>query len=331
MDKAKPASFEGGKDQLEPEVETPSKTNHKNREVYWLVGGIAVVGLIIIAYKLGKQSVFPLQASPMPSSVSQNSPTPSVDPTANWRKYTNAIDGYNISYPEDWQFEPSENSSVKIVSPCRVIDIKITTSTKVLKSYVTDLYKGLSESDLFSHTRFIIDNQPTLFIKPQGVGELETIYVKNKDRVYALTIGVLYGEGTTEPIQCKNISVSEIDQILSTFKFIDSPKTDTSQVIIYSPASNSLISNPVTVTGKIPSLWVFEATFPVRILDSNRNELALKAADTQGDWTTDAEVEFSVTIDYQTTDKTGFIVINNDNPSGLPDNSKSYEIPIRFQ
>ena len=104
-----------------------------------------------------------------------------------------------------------------------------------------------------------------------------------------------------------------------------------SDIVITSPLENSVITSPITITGQIPNTWVFEASFPIAILDSQKNEITRVGVQTQGDWMTDQILDFSVTVPFTTADSTGFILIQNDNPSGLPENSKSFLLPIRFK
>jgi hypothetical protein len=55
-------------------------------------------------------------------------------------------------------------------------------------------------------------------------------------------------------------------------------------------------------------------------------------AQAQGDWMTSELVPFSVTITVPTT-TTGAValVVKNDNPSGMPENEKSFEVPLIIQ
>lgn len=90
------------------------------------------------------------------------------------------------------------------------------------------------------------------------------------------------------------------------------------------------VTSPLTVTGEA-SGWYFEASFPVRLLDGHGNEIAVAPAQAQSDWMTENYVPFSVTLTFTTpSTTTGTLVLERDNPSGLPENDESIQIPVQF-
>ena len=101
---------------------------------------------------------------------------------------------------------------------------------------------------------------------------------------------------------------------------------------VTSPTANAIITSPLVVTGEARGTWYFEASFPVQLLDANRNEIAIIPAQAQEDWMTENFVPFAVTLDFilPATD-TGFLVLKKDNPSGLPEHDAHIEIPVRFR
>ncbi len=101
---------------------------------------------------------------------------------------------------------------------------------------------------------------------------------------------------------------------------------------VTAPVAGSLITSPLTVMGEARGRWYFEASFPVEILDANRNQVAITPAQAQGEWMTENFVSFLATLDFTppATD-TGFVVFKKDNPSGLPEHDASVEIPVRFR
>ncbi len=102
-------------------------------------------------------------------------------------------------------------------------------------------------------------------------------------------------------------------------------------VKITSPVSGALVSSPLTVTGQARGNWFFEANIPVKLLDANRKVIAQIGGQAQGEWMTTDFVPFTATLTFtKPTTKTGFLVISNDNPSGLPENDKSIEFPVTF-
>jgi hypothetical protein len=105
----------------------------------------------------------------------------------------------------------------------------------------------------------------------------------------------------------------------------------TSDITVSSLTEHQTISSPLTITGQAKGSWYFEASFPIKVLDSKGNILGQGQGKAQGSWMTDAFVPFTATITFTkpiTTD--GEIVLANDNPSGKPENAKELRIPVRF-
>ncbi len=98
----------------------------------------------------------------------------------------------------------------------------------------------------------------------------------------------------------------------------------------HQPGDSVSVSQPLVVRGEAVGYWFFEASFPVSILDSNGNILAIGPAQAQGDWMTEDFVPFEITLNFTTSDTTGTLVLANDNPSGMPENAKSISIPVVF-
>ncbi|NOS66821.1 MAG: hypothetical protein HOO67_00405 [Candidatus Peribacteraceae bacterium] len=97
------------------------------------------------------------------------------------------------------------------------------------------------------------------------------------------------------------------------------------------PKANAVVQSPLTVTGTARGTWYFEASFPIKLLDDQGNELASAVAQAQGDWMTEDFVPFVTTLTFTTTAKMGTLVLQKDNPSGMPENDKSVSIPVRFE
>lgn len=97
------------------------------------------------------------------------------------------------------------------------------------------------------------------------------------------------------------------------------------------PAADDVVASPLTVRGEARGNWYFEASFPVRLLDAEGHELAAVSAQAESDWMTTEFVPFSVTLNFGTpATETGTLVLQKDNPSGLPEHDDSISIPVRF-
>jgi hypothetical protein len=148
--------------------------------------------------------------------------------------------------------------------------------------------------------------------------ELSRIYIKLSDSKVLFITKADYPKG----------SFNTFDQILSTFKFLES----TSQPVVIYPSSNSKVTNPLRIDGIVPAGWMFEGVFPIKLVDSYKNIIAQGQAKEKitGSWQSGESVQFEATLNFTTSAKSGFLILENDNPSGLPENSKSFEIPVNF-
>jgi len=102
--------------------------------------------------------------------------------------------------------------------------------------------------------------------------------------------------------------------------------------VISSPSARSKIKSPLKVTGTVPAGWMFEGVFPVKILDSKQNVVAQAQAKEvePGSWQNGNPVDFTTTLTFKAATGSGTLVLENDNPSGNPENIKTFEVPITF-
>ncbi len=119
-------------------------------------------------------------------------------------------------------------------------------------------------------------------------------------------------------------------------------------IVVDSPARDSTIVSPVTIAGKARGSWYFEASFPIMIVDWDGRIIGQGVAQAQGDWMTENFVPFTATISFAVASDTlpdpagltggqqastyhrGAIILKKDNPSGLPANDDSLEVPVLF-
>lgn len=100
---------------------------------------------------------------------------------------------------------------------------------------------------------------------------------------------------------------------------------------VTAPLPNATTSSPLTVTGEARGTWYFEASFPIRIVDEAGTVLGTGIAQAQSDWMTEEFVPFSATIGYATPTTThGTLILEKDNPSGLPEHANELRVPINF-
>ena len=97
------------------------------------------------------------------------------------------------------------------------------------------------------------------------------------------------------------------------------------------PLADVLVQSPLVVKGEARGSWYFEASFPVKVFDSNGKLLGQVAAQAQGDWMTTDFVPFQATLSFDApTTEAGTVVFQRDNPSGIPANDRSVTIPVYF-
>lgn len=105
----------------------------------------------------------------------------------------------------------------------------------------------------------------------------------------------------------------------------------TGEINIINPQPGELIVSPLLIQGQAKGNWFFEASLPIKLLDANKQIIALYYGTAQSDWMTDSLVPFTSTMSFTTTATSGYLVIAKDNPSGLPANEGSISIPVRFK
>lgn len=104
------------------------------------------------------------------------------------------------------------------------------------------------------------------------------------------------------------------------------------QTKLTSPSANQLITSPFKVRGTMPSSWYFEANAVLKLFDSNGNLIVFSPVRAIGEWMqANTVIPFEAELQFDTpSTPTGYLVLMNDNPSGLPENEKSEVYNVRF-
>lgn len=98
-----------------------------------------------------------------------------------------------------------------------------------------------------------------------------------------------------------------------------------------SPRPHQVVTSPLEIIGTARGTWYFEASFPVYLYDSAGNQLATGITTAQGDWMTSDFVPFTATLTFTSpAGGVGELVLQKDNPSGLPENADSLHVPVKF-
>ena len=92
------------------------------------------------------------------------------------------------------------------------------------------------------------------------------------------------------------------------------------------------------LTGQARGYWYFEASFPIVLTNWDGLIIAEGYATADGDWMTEEFVPFTASLEFTNPYeegqpdfmKRGSLILQKDNPSGLPENDNALEIPIYF-
>jgi hypothetical protein len=127
------------------------------------------------------------------------------------------------------------------------------------------------------------------------------------------------------PRQCKTPEGRNFTEIIDGEDF-------SNLITVTTPAPGVAVKSPFEVRGKARGQWFFEASFPVKLLDGNGKEIAAVPAEAEGEWMTTEFVPFKAVLTFaKPATPTGTLVLEKDNPSGLPENAASVSIPVRFE
>ena len=154
--------------------------------------------------------------------------------------------------------------------------------------------------------------------------------VKGKPLVISITVIVL--AVTALILIAGKIKNNNLLQPLPSPTPTGSISPDVSDMIqLDNPEPDQTIKSPVTLVGQARGYWYFEASFPARMYDANGKELGVVVVQAQDEWMTEDFVPFNTVFNFQKpTTTTGTLVLEKDNPSGLPENDAQLRVPVAF-
>jgi hypothetical protein len=119
--------------------------------------------------------------------------------------------------------------------------------------------------------------------------------------------------------------------ILSTVILTGCGESATQTIQVSTPTPNAIITSPLNIEGKAQGTWYFEAIFPVKLVDSKGYEIASCLAQADGLWMTEKFVPFKCQLNFiAETHGTGKVIFEKSNPSDLPENDGSFEVPVSW-
>jgi len=105
------------------------------------------------------------------------------------------------------------------------------------------------------------------------------------------------------------------------------------KIMVDHPVQNTVVTNPLKITGKAPGNWFFEASAPVTITNWDGLIIGESYITAKGEWMTTDYVPFEGNLEFTNTEygDYGFLILRKDNPSGLPENDDSAEFKVLFK
>jgi hypothetical protein len=174
--------------------------------------------------------------------------------------------------------------------------------------------------------------------KAEGPEQVERVERDNHwITILAMAIFVLFSLGVVvflyyQNQQLKSMLASFQPQATPTPVASASPTPSSEIPSVSSPSANMKIVSPLKVTGKVPAGWMSEGVFPIKLVDANQKLIVQGQAkeNVPGTWLSGNSVSFTATLTFKTTAASGFLILENDNPSGDPANSKTFEVSVNF-
>jgi hypothetical protein len=153
---------------------------------------------------------------------------------------------------------------------------------------------------------------------------------KAGDTAIEIFLGTARGPEKTEAGYLFTLSaIDETSATVTVAEAQEQPYAD--QITVSTPSADAVVTSPLRIEGMARGPWYFEASFPVRLLDANGAEIAVHHAEAQGEWMTEEFVPFVADLEFsEPVTDTGTLVLQNDNPSGMPEHAKEIRIPVRF-
>jgi len=139
-------------------------------------------------------------------------------------------------------------------------------------------------------------------------------------------IAIRYSDGSEE---------TQVTQEITYVKYENGTLQD-AKVFVETPQTGAAIHSPLVVKGWARGTWFFEASFPLVLVNWDGLIIAQGVATAQKEWMTEAYVPFEGELTFNTPEyigdfsKRGALILQKDNPSGLPEFDDAVEISIQF-
>lgn len=274
--------------------------------------------------------------------INGNAPTESVSPTESmeptptqgekkeipqdWTKLYDGALEFQIAYPSSWTVRPATNlqgeSAIYSFDPEQTPDTGGVPSDQLKVGLVyfapnSNREVSYEDSEIISEQDLTVDGYSATKRVIEGPGG------------GSVTTEVILDNGGTYLISAYPPESELLDTYNQMLNYIDLDKD--SPVIITSPELEGQITSPVIIEGQAPGNWFFEANLPISLKTITGETLAETGYATSEDWMTEQMIDFSAELSFETSeDNFGYVVIQTDNPSGIPRNMTSFYWPVVF-
>lgn len=105
--------------------------------------------------------------------------------------------------------------------------------------------------------------------------------------------------------------------------------SSTDLIVVELPFPGAVVGKQFSVIGEARGNWYFEASFPVKVIGNDGEVLFSGFATAQGDWMQTGFVPFKLDISVpESYIGPATLILQKDNPSGLPENDAALSFPI---
>jgi hypothetical protein len=180
-------------------------------------------------------------------------------------------------------------------------------------------------------------NIPSVEVKNPDVSQNTPVKENNSMATLAVAVFIILALGAVvflyyQNQQLKNMLANYQVPATPTPIVMSSPTPNPETPSVSSPSANMKVVSPLKIAGTVPAGWMFEGVFPIKLVDSNRKLIVQGQAKEKvaGSWQNGQAVDFTATLTFKSVTGSGFLILQNDNPSGDPANSKTFEVPVKF-
>lgn len=233
---------------IQPEVvsEIPQNKNFFKTVLLVVLGLIVVAGAVYAGYQIGRRSLSPREFLIPPKPITtqipvvETSPSPTPDPTANWKTYTNIKYRYSVKFPIN--FKATEmgmgTGNLGTAWGIRITDVAVNDWLKEPQMTIEVLQKSSKSLEQIARENYKANfdfkgHSPTPLVElheSRFLGRSSYKYILRNDAFQGPTEGfvglngeykVLWLENGDNIFMVMRVGSEIFDQILSTFRFLD--------------------------------------------------------------------------------------------------------------